>query len=100
MSDEETTEEIEIIEIEMIEEDGGQIENAQFRCVLAVAVTMLAELAEEMPHKVVQADALNQIAGNIAAGNDGGLQFINAHVNKMKAIKVVAMSEPEGDEDE
>ena len=97
MSD--TQQEQQEVELPMIPQDGGMPEAARYRLGLAMLITMLAEMAEDVgPIKV---EMLHDLATNLVTGNERGLQLINAHSFKMGLVKIVApVEDEEGGDDE
>lgn len=75
------------ISLPMIPEDAGQREAAMYRLGLAMLLTMLAEMSEDVGP--VKPEMFHDLASNLIDGNERGLRMINDHSFKMGQIKIV-----------
>jgi len=88
--------EIQEVTLPLIPEDGGYVEAARYRVGLAMLLTMLADMAEDVgPIKV---EMLHDLATNLIAGNERGLRLINDHSFKMKSVRFEVAEEGSGDD--
>lgn len=85
------------IELELIEEDGGNAEAGRFRVGLAMVLTMVAEIAKQQPGKSIPAGVLDGLAGDIVMGTDKGVSFVGAHVGRMMKVRLLPMGKREID---
>jgi hypothetical protein len=88
-------EETETIELEGA--PGEPYEAAVFRIGLAMALTMVADIAEQ--HGDMPAGAMHGLATNLIELNDNGKSFIAAHVAKMAIVKITP-ADPEAEDEE
>ena len=82
------------IELAMIPEDGGFPEAARYRVGLAMLLTMLADMAEDVGP--VKPEMFHDLAHNLIEGNERGLKLINEHGYKMGFVRIVEASEGGG----
>ncbi|MHA1574031.1 MAG: hypothetical protein ACTSX8_08550 [Alphaproteobacteria bacterium] len=88
--------EIQEVTLPLIPEDGGYVEAARYRVGLAMLLTMLADMAEDVgPIKV---EMLHDLATNLIEGNERGLRLINDHSFKMKSVRFEVAEEGSGDD--
>ncbi|MEE8310253.1 MAG: hypothetical protein V3R34_07675 [Hyphomicrobium sp.] len=88
--------EITEVTLPLIPEDGGYVEAARYRVGLAMLLTMLADMAEDVgPIKV---EMLHDLATNLIEGNERGLRLINDHSFKMKSVRFEVAEEGSGDD--
>lgn len=92
------TQEVTEVTLPLIPEDGGYVEAARYRVGLAMLLTMLAEMAEDVgPIKV---EMLHDLATNLIQGNERGLRLINDHSFKMKSVRFEVADAEEGSDDD
>lgn len=91
-------EEVSEITLPVLPVDGGMVEAARYRVGLAMLITMLAEMAEDVgPIKV---EMLHDLAANVVNANERGMKLINAHAFKMGSIRFeLPTQEEEGETD-
>lgn len=82
------------IEIAMIEQDGGYPEAARYRVSLAMLLTMLGDMAEDVGP--VQPEMFHDLANNLIEGNERGMKLLNSHGYKMGFVRIVEASEGGG----
>ena len=85
------------VTLPMIAEDQGRPEAAKFRIGLAMVATMLAEVAAELPGGAIPAPVLNDFAANIIEGNERGISFVAAHVDRMKHVAIAPPKKEDSD---
>lgn len=81
------TEETNEIELPLIPEDGGMVDAARYRLGLAMLLTMLAEMADDVGP--IRVEMLHDLASNIIDGNERGKRLINDHSFKMGQVKII-----------
>ncbi|MHA1573344.1 MAG: hypothetical protein ACTSX8_05065 [Alphaproteobacteria bacterium] len=92
------TQEVADITLPLIPEDGGYVEAARYRVGLAMLLTMLAEMAEDVGPVKVQ--MFHDLATNLIQGNEPGLRLLNNHSFRMKSVRFELLEDEEGSDDD